>query len=68
MASNDQQPSQGNHQPNVRHIPIFVEGRDQPIVNKETENAQKSSSGGKMPTVRKVDWIHKCARWLLSLT
>ena len=49
MSSNDQQ---NNHQPSiVRHIPIFVEGRDQPIVNTETESAQKSSSGGKIPMV-----------------
>lgn len=28
-----------NSQPNIRHIPIHVEGRDEPVVSKETENS-----------------------------
>lgn len=28
-----------NSQPNIRHIPIHVEGRDEPVLSKETENS-----------------------------
>lgn len=35
-------PEQSNHQPNVRHIPIFVEGRDEPVINR---NLDTSASG-----------------------
>uniref|UniRef100_A0A1L8DU94 Putative bag family molecular chaperone regulator 5 n=1 Tax=Nyssomyia neivai TaxID=330878 RepID=A0A1L8DU94_9DIPT len=35
-------PEQNNHQPNVRHIPIFVEGRDEPVINR---NLDTSKSG-----------------------
>uniref|UniRef100_A0A1B0CB25 BAG domain-containing protein n=1 Tax=Lutzomyia longipalpis TaxID=7200 RepID=A0A1B0CB25_LUTLO len=33
-------PEQSNHQPNVRHIPIFVEGRDEPVINRNLDTSQ----------------------------
>lgn len=52
-ANNTSQPSQAtptqtSAAPNIRHIPIFVEGRDQPLINRnhETTANQSSSSSG----------------------
>ncbi|GAB0093139.1 hypothetical protein DMENIID0001_082080 [Sergentomyia squamirostris] len=37
-------PEQSNHQPNVRHIPIFVEGRDEPVMNRNLDTSSSSQS------------------------
>ncbi|XP_059612450.1 BAG domain-containing protein Samui-like [Phlebotomus argentipes] len=39
-------PEQSNHQPNVRHIPIFVEGRDEPVINKNFDTTPSQSASG----------------------
>lgn len=48
---------QSNGQPTVRHIPIYVEGRDEPIVNTGSQNSSSgtpsvspATSGSNMPT------------------
>lgn len=62
----------GDHtkqQPNVRHIPIYVEGRDEPLVNRSIDTSPKShqpsdlpnskSSGGIFDRVRKFPTINR---------
>jgi hypothetical protein len=38
-----------NLEPAVRHIPIFVEGRDKPVINKESQQASSSTSSFARP-------------------
>lgn len=41
-----QQTNNGQQQPNVRHIPIYVEGRDEPLVNKSNDHNKMSGNDG----------------------
>merc|ERR1712226_413872 len=48
---NSEQPQQEETTPAVRHIPIFVEGRDEPVFNKKLSNSelnQRKTSDGKI--------------------
>lgn len=65
---NHQHPQQQQQQPNVRHIPIYVEGRDEPLVNKNIDTTPKShtndlsnskSSGGIFDRVKNFPTINR---------
>ncbi|XP_050684333.1 BAG domain-containing protein Samui isoform X2 [Leptidea sinapis] len=42
-------PPQQEHGSNVRHIPIFVEGRDEPVINKNVDNSFRETKPSYAP-------------------
>lgn len=58
-----------NAQPNIRHIPIHVEGRDEPVLSKETENSghQNSTQTQPQPEINKTSIFDRVKNFPIKL-